>query len=328
VRRRTFIAGVGGAAAWTVAARAQPAERMRRIGVLTVINEDDPEGQAQMRLFTRALQDLGWTEGRNLQMDVRWAVEVDRINSFAKELVGLQPDVIVSNTTVSTAAFQRETRTIPIVFLTVSDPVGSGFVESIARPGGNITGFLFIELGMTGKWLQLLVEIAPHVKRAAIMFNPDSGGLGPYYLPAFNAAAQSLNVEPIAAPVRSDADIEAAMTSLAREPGSGFVVTPSGFTQVHRATIISAAARNNLPAVYGISVTPRDDRLLSYGVVIRDSYRRSAAYVDRILRGAKPADLPVQLPVKFEMTVNLKTAKALGLTVPQSILLRADEVIE
>jgi putative tryptophan/tyrosine transport system substrate-binding protein len=300
---------------------------MRRIGVLTVINEDDSEGQAQMGLFTRALQDLGWTEGRNLQMDVRWAVEVDRINLFARELVGLQPDVIVSNTTASTAAFQRETRTIPIVFLTVSDPVGSGFVESIARPGGNITGFIFIEAGMTGKWLQLLVEIAPLVKRAAIMFNPDPG-LGPFYLPAFNAAARSLNVEPIVAHVRNDADIEAAMTSLAREPGGGVVVVPNPFTQVHRATIISQVARNNLPAVYGNSVTPRDGRLLSYGVVISDSYRRSAAYVDRILRGAKPADLPVQLPVKFEMTVNLKTAKALGLTVPQSILLRADEVIE
>jgi putative ABC transport system substrate-binding protein len=329
MRRRQFIAGLGSVGVWPVAARAQQPDRMRRIGVLTSINEDDPEGQVQMDLFTRALQDLGWTEGRNLRMDVRWAVETDRINLFARELVGLQPDVIVSNTTATTVAFQRETRTIPIVFLTVSDPVGSGFVESIARPGGNITGFLFQEAGMTGKWLQLLVEIAPHIKRAAIMFNPESGGSRPYFrLPTFDAAAQSLNVEPIVAQVRDDADIEAAMTSLAREPGGGVVVVPSGFTQAHRATITSAAARNNLPAVYGNSVTPRDGRLLSYGVVIRDSYRRSAAYVDRILRGAKPADLPVQLPVQFEMVVNLKTAKALGLTVPQSILLRADEVIE
>jgi putative tryptophan/tyrosine transport system substrate-binding protein len=327
MRRREFIVGLGGAAAWPLAARAQQTDRVRRIGVLSVANEDDPEGQAQLALFTRTLQDLGWTEGRNLLMDVRWAVDLDRIRASAKELVGLQPEVVVAGTTAATAAFQRETRTIPIVFVSVSDPVGFSFVESLARPGGNITGFTFIEGGMTGKWLQLLAEIAPLVKRAAIMFNPDPG-LGPFYLPAFNATARSLNVEPIVAHVRSDADIEAAITSLAREPGGGLVVVPAGFTNAHRATIILQAARNNLPAVYGDSVTPRDGRLLSYGVVIRDLFRRTASYVDRILRGAKPADLPVQGPVRFEMVVNLKTARALGLTVPQSILAAAEEVVE
>jgi putative tryptophan/tyrosine transport system substrate-binding protein len=327
MKRREFIAGLAGTVAWPVRARAQQAERVRRIGVLSMSDEDDPEGQAQLALFARALQDLGWTQGRNLRMDVRWAIYVDRSRVVAKELVGLQPDVIVSGATISTDAFQRETRTIPVVFVSVSDPVGSGFVESLAHPGGNITGFTFIEAGMTGKWLQLLAEIAPHVKRVAIMFNSDTT-LRPFYLPAFNAAARSLSVEPIVAPVGNDADIEAVMTSLARQPGGGLIVVTGPFTTAHRATIISLAASNNLPAVYGSSVTPRDGRLLSYGIDIRDLWLRTAPYVDRILRGEKPADLPVQMPVKFEMTVNLKTAKALGLTVPQSIVLRADEVIE
>jgi putative ABC transport system substrate-binding protein len=329
MRRRQFIVGLGATAAWPVVARAQQGDRVRRIGVLAAIEEDDPEGHAQLAGFTRALQDLGWIEGRNLRMDVRWAAEVDQIKSAARELVELQPDVFLSSTTTTTKAFQRETRAIPIVFVVVSDPIGSGFVESISHPGGNITGFTLLESGMTGKWLELLVEIAPLVKRVALMFNPDNApGGGTFYQPLFNDAARLLNVEPIVAPVRNDADIEAAMTSLAREPNGGLILPPSGFVFAHRAIIISLAARNNLPAVYAASVTARDGGLISYGVDIRDNFRRSASYVDRILRGAKPADLPVQLPVKFEMAINLKTAKALGVTVPQSILLRADEVIE
>jgi putative ABC transport system substrate-binding protein len=263
-------------------------------------------------------------------MDVRWAAgNVDRIRMFAKELVGLQPDLILANSTPATAALQRETRTIPIVFTGNSDPVGERFVASLPRPGGNITGFISQEAAMAGKWVELLTEIAPGVKRVAIMFNPDitSGGVS-YFRPAFEAAARSLKVAPIVAPVHSDAEIETVMTSLGREPGGGLVVTADAFMQVHRAPTILLAARNNVPAVYSRSVFVRDGGLLSYGPDQVDLFRRSASYVDRILRGAKPADLPVQLPTKFEMALNAKTAKALGLTVPPSILLRADEVIE
>jgi putative ABC transport system substrate-binding protein len=241
----------------------------------------------------------------------------------------LRPEMILAATTPATAALQWETRTIPIVFVSVSDPVGEGFVASLRRPGGNLTGFISEEASMAGKWLELLTEIAPTVKRAAIMFNPDSApGGGSYYLPAFEAAARSLKVAPIAAPVHSDAEIEMVITSLGREPGGGVVVSTDAFMIVHRAPVILQAARNNVPAVYQTSVFAKDGGLLSYGPDRVDIFRRSASYVDRILRGAKPADLPVQLPVKFEMFLNAKTAKALGLAVPPSILLRADEVIE
>jgi ABC-type uncharacterized transport system substrate-binding protein len=246
-----------------------------------------------------------------------------------KELVDLQPDVILTHGTPATAALQGETRTTPIVFVNVADPVGAGFVAGLPRPGGNITGFISQEAAMGGKWLQLLTEIAPAVKRAAIMFDPDtaSGG-GSYYLPAFEAAARLLKVEPIAAPVRSDAEIETALTGLGREPRGGLLVMADSSMTVHRPTTILLADRNNVPAVYSVSVFSRDGGLLSYGPDRVDIVRRSASYVDRILRGAKPADLAVQLPTKFVMTLNAKTAKALGLAVPQSILLRADEVIE
>jgi putative ABC transport system substrate-binding protein len=273
---------------------------------------------------------LGWTDGRNLRMDVRWAGEnVDRMRTFAKELVDLQPDVIFSVSTPVTAAFQSATQTIPIVFEGVSDPIGAGFVASVARPGGNITGFAFLEPTMGSKWIELLTEIAPGVKRVAAMFNPDAGPyVRSYYLPSFEAGVRPLKLEPIVAPVRSDAEIEATITSLGREPGGGLVVMPDVFVQAHRAQIISAATRYNVPAVSILSEFVRDGLLLSYGPDEVDTFRRAATYVDRILRGAKPAELPVQYPTKFEMAVNLKTAKALGLTVPQSILLRADEVIE
>jgi putative ABC transport system substrate-binding protein len=248
---------------------------------------------------------------------------------FAKELVDLQPEVILASTTPVTAALQRETRTIPIVFAGVTDPVGDGFVAGLPRPGGNITGFMDEEAAMAGKSLQLLTEIAPGVKRAAIMFNPDTApGGGSYFLPSFESASQSLKVAPIVAPVHSDAEIETVITSLGRESGGCLVIQPDAFMIVHRAPVILLAARNNVPAVYPRSTYVRDGGLLSYGPDGVDYFRRAALYVDRILRGAKPAELPVQLPVKFEMAINLKTAKALGLTVPQSILLRADEVIE
>jgi putative tryptophan/tyrosine transport system substrate-binding protein len=330
LRRRDFITLLGGAAAWPHAARAQQPDRIRRIGVLMGYDETDPQERTYLSGFTQALSELGWTEGRSVRMDVRWAAgNVDRMRMFAKELVDLQPDAILAHTTPVTAAFQRETRTIPIIFVLVSDPVGSGFVAGLPRPGGNTTGFIHLEGTIGGKWLELLTEIAPGVKRVAAMFNPDTAPyVRSYYLPSFEAAARSLKVEPIAAPVYSDAEIETVITSLGREPGGGLVVMPAGFLQVHRAPIILQAARNNVPAVYSISFYARDGGLLSYGSDEGDLFRRAAPYVDRILRGANPADLPVQAPIKYEMAINLKTAKALGLTVSPSILLRADEVIE
>jgi putative tryptophan/tyrosine transport system substrate-binding protein len=331
MRRRDFIAGLGGAAAWPLAARAQQGDRMRRIGVLMPFDENDLEAKAFLSAFTQELAGLGWTDGRNVRMDVRWtAGNIDRARIYAKELVDLRPETILANGTSVTAALQRETRTIPIVFAGISDPVGEGFVAGLPRPGGNITGFISLEASLAGKWLELLPEIAPRVKRAGFMFNPDTArNVSSYFLPSFEAAARSLKVEPISATVYSDADIQAVITSLGRAPGGGLVVMPDGsFNTVHRAQIILLAAQNNVPAVYYATYFARDGGLLSYGPDYRDIFRRAALYVDRILRGAKPADLPVQLPVKFEMALNAKTAKALGLAVPQSILLRADEVIE
>jgi putative ABC transport system substrate-binding protein len=330
VKRRQFITLLGSAAAWPLAAWAQQPSGMRRVGVLIAFDENDPEAKAYLSGFTQGLAALGWTNSRNLYMDVRWAAgNVDRMRMSAKELLDLQPDVILAHGTPATAAFQRETRTIPIVFASVSDPVGEGFVESLSRPGGNITGFISQEATMAGKWLELLTEIAPGVKRVAAMFNPDtapSGGL--YVLPAFRAAARSFKVAPIEAPIRSVAEIETILTSLEREPGGGLVVMPDTFVESHRGHIILLAARNNVPTVYPDSVWARDGGLLSYGPDRADIFRRSATYVDRILRGAKPAELPVQLPTKFVLAVNAKTAKALGLELPPMLLARADEVIE
>ena len=328
MKRREFIAALGSAATWPLATRAQQA--IRRLGVMMTLAENDPEGLSWLSVFTQELSRLGWTDGRNLRVDVRRAGDsVDRARIFAKEMVALQPDVILAIGTVPTAALQQETRTIPIVFAIVSDPVGAGFVASLPRPGGNITGFISMEAGMASKWLELLTEIAPGLKRAAAMYNPDMAtGGGSYYLPAFEAAARSLKVAPIAAPVHSDAEIEMVITSLGREPRGGLVLMPDSFNNVHRASIIAQAVRNNVPAVYYNTSFVRDGGLLSFGADRADLFRRSASYVDRILRGEKPPELPVQVPTKFEMTINLKIARALGLSVPQSILVRADEVIE
>jgi putative tryptophan/tyrosine transport system substrate-binding protein len=329
VNRREFIAGLGGAAAWPLNAWAQQGERVRRIGVLMTHDENDRLAKARISAFTQALADLGWTDGRNVRMDLRRAGgDNNRIRALAQELVGLQPDIIlVAGSTVATAAVQRETQTVPIVFVNVGDPVASGVVARLDRPNGNITGFAAFEASLGGKWLELLSEIAPGLKRAAIMFNPDTARASAY-MPSFETAARSLNVEPIIAHIHSDAEIETAIIALGREPGGGLVVMADLFTFTHRATIISAAARNNVSAVYWESDFVRDGGLLSYGHDGVDEYRRAATYVDRILRGAKPAELPVQLPTKFEMVVNLKTAKALGLTIPPSLLAIADEVIE
>jgi putative ABC transport system substrate-binding protein len=328
VKRRTFIAGLGSTAAWPVVARAQQGERVRRIGVLLGGDENDPEEKRRLTAFTQALADLGWTDGRNVRMDVRGGGgDTNRIRALAQELVGLQPGIILAAGTAATAAVRRQTGTIPIVFASVSDPVTSGIVARLDRPGGNITGSVNWEASLGGKWLELLSEIAPGLKRASIMFNPELPPAS-IYRPSLETAARSLKVELITAPVHSDAEIDAAIIALGREPGGGLVVIPDAFTLGRRAPIILAAARNNVPAVYALSQSVKDGGLLSYGPDVVDIFRRTASYVDHILRGAKPADLPVQLPTKFEMVVNLKTAKALGLTVPQSILLRADEVIE
>jgi putative ABC transport system substrate-binding protein len=331
VRRREFITLIGGAAAlWSQAASAQNPTGVRRIGVLLSLAESD-EGKAQLAGFTRGLAELGWVDGRNLRTEVRWGRgDVDRIRTFAKELVALQPDVILSHGTPVTAALHRETRTIPIVFVTVSDPVGDGFVAGLPHPGGNITGFLTSESAITAKMFELLTEIAPGLKRVAILFNPDTApGGGAYYFRDFEPAVRSTNVEPIAARARTDAEIEAVVTSLGREPGGGLVIMPDYFMLNHIGPITLLAAQNNVPAIYPWrSVVANNGALFSYGPDLRDIVRRGAPYVDRILRGEKPADLPVQVPVKFEMAVNTKTAKALGLTVPSSIRLRADEVIE
>ena len=327
MRRREFIAGLGSAAAWPMVAQAQQGDRVRRIGVLVGL-DDDPVSKAFVSAFTQALADLGWTDGRNVRIDLRWGgTDINRIRALAQELIGLQPDIILAGGTLATAALQRETRTIPIVFAGVSDPVVSGIVPRLDRPSGNVTGFAIYEASLGGKWLELLSEIAPGLKRAAIMFNPDTTPVS-VYTPSLETAARSLMVVPIIAPVHSDVEIEAAIIALGREAGGGLVVLSNSFTAAHRASIISSAARNDVPAVYGLSNFARDGGLLSYGSSPVDTLRGAATYVDRILRGAKPGDLPVQFPTKFEMVVNLKTAKALGLTVPQSILLRADEVIE
>jgi putative ABC transport system substrate-binding protein len=330
MKRRQFITLLGGAATWPLAARAQQPDRVRRVGVLMAFNENDATSKDFLSAFTQALAELGWSDGRNVQIDVRYCGDsVDRMRMLSKEVVDLQPDVILTDTTPITAAVQRETRTIPIVFVVVSDPVGSGFVASLPRPGGNITGFMPNEPSLGGKWLELLTEIAPGVNRAAFMFNPETAPYVPsYYLPSFEAAARTFNVTPIVVAVHSDAEIEPVISSLAREPRGGLVGMADNFMLVHRALIVSLAARNNVPAVYYDADFVRDGGLLSYGADFGDMFRRAGPYVDRILRGARPADLPVQLPAKLTMALNAKTAKALGLVVPQSILVRADEVIE
>jgi putative ABC transport system substrate-binding protein len=301
---------------------------MRRIGVLMPWDESDPEGKRRYSAFTQALADLGWTDGRKVRMDIRWGgADINRIRSLAQELVGLQPDIVVT-AGPGTVAVQRETRTIPIVFTNLGDPVASGVVERLDRPGGNVTGFANVEANLGSKWLELLSEIAPGLRRAAVIFNPDTSPTLTFMLPSLETAARSLNLVLTTAPVHSDVEMETAIVALGREPGDGPLVMPSPWMNEHRAQIILAAARSNKPAVYPFSYFARDGGLLSYGSDQVDIFRRAASYVDRILRGEKPGDLPVQFPVKYEMAVNLKTAKTLGLTVPQSILLRADEVIE
>src|SRR5215510_12872566 len=331
MKRREFITLLGGAAlAWPLAVHAQQTGRMRRIGVLMGYAEGGSEGHALIAAFLGGLQKLGWIEGRNTRIDIRWTTPTDAesIRRFAKELVALQPDLVVSSTTPITAALLEQTRTIPIIFPALSDPFGSGFVASFSRPGGNVTGFNVSEPTQTGKWVELLKEIAPRVARVAMLFNPASAPYAEYWLNPFKAAAGAFAVEAIAAPVRDGSELESVFAALARQPNSGLIAMPDSFTDANRVEITSLAARYRLPAVYPYRHFTEVGGLLSYGVDQNDNFRRAAGYVDRILKGEKPSELPVQAPVKFELVINLKAAKALGLEVPAQLLGRADEVIE
>jgi putative tryptophan/tyrosine transport system substrate-binding protein len=329
MRRREVITLLGGVATWPLAATAQQPERTRRIGVLMAYAESDPEGQAWVAAFREALQKLGWAEGRNSRIDTRWATpDVGAMQRFAKELVTLQPDLILSQSTPTTAALLQQTRTIPIIFANIADPIGSGFVASFPRPGGNVTGFVLFEPTMAAKWLELLKEIAPRVNRVAFLFNPVTATYFEYYMNSFAAAAASFGVETIAAPVHDRSELESVLAPHAREPNSSLIVMPDSFLNAHRVEITSLAARYRLPAVYPYRLYTKAGGLLSYGNDGFDNYRRAAGYVDRILKGEKPSELPVQAPVKFELVLNLKTAKALGLDLPPTLLARADEVIE
>ena len=330
MKRRDFLTLLGGAAAWPLAARAQQNQRTRRIGVFMGWAEADADAQAWLGGFIQALAELGWATGHNLQIDVRWAGDhTDRMQIFAKELVSLQPDVILSCNTPETAALQRETRTIPIVFVTISDPIGAGFVASLPRPGGNLTGFMFQEAAMVGKLLELLTQVAPDVRHATLIFNPDTAPyVEAYYLPVFETTARSLKVAPTVARVHDDTEVETALSSLGREPGGGLIGAPDRFIQDHRAAIVSFAAKYKIPAAYVPTNLVKAGGLLSYGPDFYDEFRRAAPYVDRILRGTRPEELPVQVPTKFESVVNLKTAKALGLHVPLRLEQLVDEVIE
>jgi ABC-type uncharacterized transport system substrate-binding protein len=329
MRRRDFISLIGGVAAtWPLAALAQQGERMRRIGVLSGLAANHSDTQALKAAFLQGLQQLGWTDGRNVQIEYRWgAGNADNIRKYATELAALAPDVILVTGTTSVGPLLQATRTVPIVFTIVSDPVGAGFVDSLARPGGNATGFTLFEYATSGKWLELLKQIAPSVTRAAVLRDPDSTeGIGQFA--GIQSVAPSLGVEVIPISMRDVAETERAVAAFAHEPYGGLIVTASALSVAHRDLIVSLAARHKLPAVYYRRLYVTGGGLISYGPDVADQLRRAAGYVDRILKGEKPADLPVQAPTKYELVINLKTAKALGLTVPPTLIARADEVIE
>jgi putative ABC transport system substrate-binding protein len=330
MRRREFITLLGGAAAaWPHGVIAQPADRMRRIGVLIALAENDPQAQANIAAFRRGLQELGWTEGRNIRFDYRFAGgNIERMRVYAAELVDLAPDVVLVHSNPFLAALRQANRTIPTVFAQVADPVGSGFVESLARPGGNVTGFSNYESEIGGKWLDVLKEVAPRVTRAAVLLHPETTA-NVAYLRAAEAAARSLGVTVTAAGVYDAAEIERAVTAFAAEPNGGLIVLPHPITGLNRDLIAALAARHRLPAVWPFRFfIAANGGLLSYGIDVADLFRRATVYVDRILHGTRPGELPIQLPTKFELVINLKTAKALGLEVPPTLLARADEVIE
>jgi putative ABC transport system substrate-binding protein len=329
MKRREFITLLGGApAAWPLAARAQQPERARRIGLLVGV-ADDREGEARVTALKQGLQELGWTDGRNMQIETRFGgADAGRIRAHAAELVALAPDVILGHTSPVLRALRQATSSIPIIFVSVNDPVEQGFVSSLAHPGGNITGFALVDFQMVGKWLEMLKEAAPSVTRAAVMFSPDTSPHYYVYLRAFEAMPRSVAVEVTAAPVRDTAEVEETIAKLGREPGGGLIVAADAFNFVHYQLFIRLAQKHRLPAVYYLRTSVAQGALMSYGPDVYDLFRRSASYVDRILKGAKPADLPVQQPTKYELAINLKTARALGLEVPPALLALADEVIE
>jgi len=329
VRRRNFIALAGAAVAWPLVARAEETGSLRRVGILNPMAATDLLARDWDAALLRRFDELGWVNGRNVRIEERWAHgNVDRMRTSARELVQTNPDVLVTMTTPATAALRAETRTIPIVFAAVSDPVGGGFVASLAKPGGNATGFIDIEGAMGGKWLELLHEIAPSVSRAAFLFNPNTAPFARYYLEPFHAAASALSVEPIEAPVHDAAEVEALITGLGREGRAGVIVMPQSSSDSYFGTVRSVAERYRLPTMFAMRIYAESGGLASYGVDYPELLRRTADYADRILKGAKPGELPVQIPTKFELVVNLKAAKALGLTVSPTLLARADAVIE
>jgi putative ABC transport system substrate-binding protein len=330
MRRRKFITLLGGAAAaWPVAARAQ-LERMRRIGVLMGLSESDSEGPPRVAIFKQELQNLGWTEGRNLQIEYRWAAgDANHIGTFAAELAGTMPDVLVAHLTAATEALMLQTRAIPIIFVLAIDPVGSGLVVSLSRPGGNVTGFTNFIPSLGGKWIELLKEISPRIKRVALLFNPEvAPGGGSFYSQPVQAAASSLAVESTLAVARNTTEIEAALAVVSRDAESGLIIMPDLFTTNHRELIVRLAAQHRLPAIYPFRYFATGGGLMSYGIDIVDLFRRAAVYVDKVLRGANPSELPIQQPERFEFVINLKTARALGLTVPRILLARADMLID
>jgi putative ABC transport system substrate-binding protein len=331
-RRREFIGLLGSATVvWPLAARAQQRVATRRIGMLMAYAERDREGQAFVAAFREALAKLGWVDGGSIQIDVRWAPASSNAESrlqFAKELIIARPDLILSHGTPNTVTLHQETRTVPIIFVNASDPIGSGFVASFPKPGGNITGFITMEPTMAGKWLELLKEIAPRVTTCALLFNPATAPYADYFVNPFNAAAASLAVKATIARVRDVGELEIAIAAQTREPNGSLVAMPDTFMTLHRAKITALAAKHALPAAYPFAFYATSGGFLSYGNDTNDSYRRAAAYADRILRGEKPGELPVQAPAKFQLVINLKAAKALGLSIAEAFLVRADEVIE
>jgi putative ABC transport system substrate-binding protein len=329
MRRREFIGALGSAAAWPIAVRAQQPDRLRRIGVLIGFAESDPAVQSWLAAFRGGLAKLGWTEGSNLRIENRWAgSDPDRMKTFAKELVDLRPDAILSVTTPVTGALVRETQTIPIVIVSVADPIASGFVTSLGRPGGNVTGFALYERSMGGKWLELLKQIAPGVTRVALLFNPATTVPVKFYMSSIEAAASSFAIQASLAPVHAKDEIEGVIAALAGNPGAGLIVMPDLFNTINRDLIIAAAARYRVPAIYFFRSYADSGGLISYGPDFAEQYPQAAKYIDRILKGEKPGDLPIQMAVKVPLIINLKTAKELGLVVPGQLQQLADEVIE
>ena len=330
IGRRELLAALGGAAAWPLAARAQQANGMRSIGMLMAYPETDQEGQTLVASFRKALATLGWEEGRNIRIEPRWARADDAASrqQFAKELVALRPDLILSHGTPGTAAVLQETRILPVIFVNVADPIGSGFVASFPRPGSNATGFITMEGSMAGKWVELVKDIAPRVTRCALLYNPSTAPYVRYFLNPFAVAAASFAVQPVISAVRDVDELETTIAAQAREPNGSLVVMPDTFTSIHRAKITALAAQYHLPTVYPFRFFAANGGLVSYGTKTVDSYRHAANYADRILKGEKPDQLPVQGPTEFQLVINLKTAKALGLTIPANVLALADEVIE